>query len=223
VETATNGKEGLALAKKIKPHVITLDVMMPVMDGWATLKQIKADPELKDIPVAMLTQLDERGLGLVLGADDYLFKPIDWKAMSASIKKWVRRKNDASVLAITKSASLRQQIHTELQILNYRVTTVDSCEDAMHALQKQIPSLVILDLKSGNPLDTEFIELLHSNERFNSIPVIALTHQELSKQTQDWLAKAHRRVLLDDSIAQEQFLSAIRALLRTIESQHRAA
>ncbi|MGD8939132.1 MAG: response regulator [Gammaproteobacteria bacterium] len=223
VETAPNGKEGLELAKKIKPQVITLDVMMPVMDGWATLKQIKSDPELKDTPVAMLTQLDERGLGFVLGADDYLFKPIDWKALSTSIKKWVRKKRHANILVITKTTSLRQQINTVLQKQGYCVIAVESCELAMQAVQEHNLSLVILDLKVGKPSDGEFMEMLHDNERFNTIPVVALTNTELSEQEQNWLAKAPHRILLDDSTAQEQFLTKIRALLRTIDSRNWAA
>jgi signal transduction histidine kinase/DNA-binding response OmpR family regulator len=223
VETAPNGKEGLALAKKVKPQVITLDVMMPVMDGWATLKQIKSDPELKETPVAMLTQLDERGLGFVLGADDYLFKPIDWKALSASIKKWVRQKRHATILVITKAASLRQQIHSVLQKQGHRVTAVESYELAIQAVQEQAPSLILLDLKADKPSDCEFMEILHDTECFNAIPVIALTNTGLSEQEQNWLARAPHHVLLDDGTAQEQFLNKIRALLRTIDSHHWAA
>ena len=223
VETAANGKEGLEIAKAIKPQVITLDVMMPVMDGWATLKQIKSDPELKDIPVAMLTQLDERGLGFVLGADDYLFKPIDWNALSASIKKWVRIKRHANILVIAKSTSMRHQIHTVLRKQGYRVTSVESGEFAMKAVQKQAPSLVIMDLKADKLSDGEFMAMLHDNEPFNTIPVIALTNTELSEQEQTWLAKTPHHVFLDDSTAQEQFLNKIRTLLRTIDSHNWAA
>ena len=223
VETASNGKEGLELAKKIKPQVITLDVMMPVMDGWSTLKQIKSDPELKDIPVAMLTQLDERGLGFILGADDYLFKPIDWKALSASIKKWVRKKRHATILVISKTESLRQQLHTMLQKQGYCVIAVESSELAVQAIQEQDPSVVILDLKADKPSDCEFMEALYNNESFNAIPLIALTNTELSEQEQTWMAKEPHRVILDDSTAQEQFLNKIGSLLRTIGARNRAA
>jgi len=77
VVTAANGEEGLKLARQKRPHLITLDVMMPGMDGWAVLKTLKADPQLSSIPVVMITIADDRQRGLALGAADYLVKPVD--------------------------------------------------------------------------------------------------------------------------------------------------
>ena len=77
VVTAAGGEEGLRLARELRPDAITLDVMMPGMDGWAVLSALKADPDLADIPVIMLTIVDDRNLGYALGASDYLTKPID--------------------------------------------------------------------------------------------------------------------------------------------------
>ena len=74
---AAGGEEGLRLAKELRPTVITLDVMMPGMDGWAVLTALKADAELADIPVIMLTIVDDKNLGYALGAADYLTKPVD--------------------------------------------------------------------------------------------------------------------------------------------------
>jgi len=77
VVTAATGEEGLKLAREKQPNLITLDVMMPGMDGWAVLKTLKADPQLSAIPVVMITIADERQRGLALGAADYLVKPVD--------------------------------------------------------------------------------------------------------------------------------------------------
>ena len=77
VVTALGGEEGLRLARELRPDAITLDVMMPGMDGWAVLSALKADPDLADIPVIMLTIVDDKNLGYALGASDYLTKPID--------------------------------------------------------------------------------------------------------------------------------------------------
>jgi signal transduction histidine kinase len=77
VVTAATGEEGLKLAKEKQPNLITLDVVMPGMDGWAVLKTLKADPELSAIPVVMITIADDRERGLALGAADYLVKPVD--------------------------------------------------------------------------------------------------------------------------------------------------
>jgi adenylate cyclase len=77
VVTAGNGEEGLKLAREKRPNLITLDVMMPGMDGWTVLKTLKADPQLSSIPVVMMTIADDRARGLALGAADYLVKPVD--------------------------------------------------------------------------------------------------------------------------------------------------
>ena len=77
VVTAATGEEGLKLAREKRPNLITLDVMMPGMDGWTVLKTLKADPQLSSIPVVMMTIADDRARGLALGAADYLVKPVD--------------------------------------------------------------------------------------------------------------------------------------------------
>jgi CheY-like chemotaxis protein len=96
---ARDGAEGLRLARGLKPDVITLDVMMPGMDGWSVLKELKQDPELAGIPVVMLTLMDDRNLGFALGADDYILKPIDWEMLGAVIKRCVRHNGEMERVA----------------------------------------------------------------------------------------------------------------------------
>jgi CheY-like chemotaxis protein/anti-sigma regulatory factor (Ser/Thr protein kinase) len=85
---AASGEEGVRLAKALRPAVITLDVLMPSMDGWAVLTTLKADPDLVDIPVLMLTIVDDKNLGYALGASAYLTKPIDRDRLLAILKKY---------------------------------------------------------------------------------------------------------------------------------------
>src|SRR4030095_4726739 len=82
VEVAADGHTGIEMARRLKPSVITLDVMMPSMDGWAVLATLKADRATADIPVVMLTITDDMSLGFTLGAADYFTKPIDWQRLS---------------------------------------------------------------------------------------------------------------------------------------------
>jgi CheY-like chemotaxis protein len=88
---AASGEEGLVQAKALRPHVITLDVMMPVKDGWQVLYDLKADPATRDIPVVMLTIVDKKPLAYELGAADYLLKPFDNAAIVASLSRVARR------------------------------------------------------------------------------------------------------------------------------------
>jgi len=88
VATASGGEEGLRRARELKPTLITLDVVMPRMDGWATLKALKADPELSSIPVIMMTIIDNPKLGYSLGASDYVTKPVDWRRLGAALERF---------------------------------------------------------------------------------------------------------------------------------------
>jgi len=88
VETASGGEEGLQLARELRPDAITLDVLMPGMDGWIVLTTLKSDPVLADIPVVMLTIVDDKNMGYALGASDYLTKPIDRERLVAILQKY---------------------------------------------------------------------------------------------------------------------------------------
>ena len=87
VALAAGGEEGLRLARELRPDVITLDVVMPGLDGWGVLSALKADPDLSDIAVIMLTMMDDRGLGYALGAAEYLVKPVDRERLLAAVRK----------------------------------------------------------------------------------------------------------------------------------------
>ena len=85
VESALDGESGLKRARELHPSAITLDVMMPGMDGWSVLSAIKADPVLADIPVVMVTIVDDRNLGFAMGAAEYLVKPVDLDALQETL------------------------------------------------------------------------------------------------------------------------------------------
>jgi CheY-like chemotaxis protein len=88
VVTASDGNEGLRLAREVRPNLITLDIVMPGLDGWGVLKGLKADADLANIPVMMITIVDNPGLGRSLGAVEYLTKPIDWRRLGTALAKY---------------------------------------------------------------------------------------------------------------------------------------
>jgi len=88
VTTAVNGEEGLRMARESPPDIITLDVVMPGLDGWGVLKALKADVRLARVPVVMITIVDNPSLGHSLGAVDYLSKPVDWRRLGAVLAKF---------------------------------------------------------------------------------------------------------------------------------------
>src|SRR3990167_3485877 len=104
---AYSGKEGIQLAKKYHPLAITLDIVMPNMDGWAVLNVLKADPELKMIPVIVASSNEDKNMGFSLGASDYLLKPIQANTLKNVISRFVHEK-EVNVLVIDDEPSVRQ-------------------------------------------------------------------------------------------------------------------
>ena len=100
VTCASGGKEGVELAKSLKPLLITLDVMMPDMDGWAVLRELKADPELEHIPVTMVSFAGDREMGYTLGAVESLSKPVDRSALRKMVQRYAGRNDDRSALVV---------------------------------------------------------------------------------------------------------------------------
>src|SRR5262249_9978420 len=108
--TAASGEEGLRLARELRPAAITLDVLMPGMDGWAMLTALKADPLLADIPVIMLTIVDDKNMGYALGAADYLTKPIDWGRLAVILQKYRCAHPPCTMLVVEDDADTRDML-----------------------------------------------------------------------------------------------------------------
>jgi CheY-like chemotaxis protein len=121
VRVAADGRTGLELAKQLQPAVITLDVMMPGLDGWAVLTALKADPATVEIPVVMLTIVDDKGMGFSLGAVDYFTKPIDWHRLSESLKKHRRTSISQTVLVVDDDADTRDLLRRALEAEGWSV------------------------------------------------------------------------------------------------------
>ena len=155
VVTAASGEEGLRLAREaLSPLAITLDVMMPGMDGWAVLAALKADPELADIPVIMLTMLDDKNLGFALGASDYLTKPLDRERLTAILAKYRR---DLPVLVVDDDASLRELARRILEQEGYAVIEAENGRVALERARETLPGLILLDLMMPEMDGFEFV------------------------------------------------------------------
>jgi signal transduction histidine kinase/CheY-like chemotaxis protein len=223
VETASDGHTGLQLARKIHPDVITLDVMMPVVDGWTVLKQIKDDPQLKNIPVTMLTTMDEEGLAYALGADDYLFKPIDLELFSDKIKHWASRKSPAPILLVTDDPEQKQSMSDTLHQQGYAVIETQSGASALESARKTLPSLIILDLMRPAVQPIELIITLHDDENLRGVPLIALTSDDDYELEGLPAVSAEQKIHLLQRQQMDQLLEQIRQLLQHQHARHQAA
>lgn len=181
VTSAMGGKEGLALARESRPDVITLDVMMPEFDGWAVLKHLKADPQLADIPVVMVSMIDDKNLGFALGASDYLTKPINRETMARVLNKY-RRTASPTILLVDDELSLRDILKLILEHDGWIVREAGNGREALERLAQEVPSLILLDLSMPEMDGFEFLRHMHQHKEWRLIPVVILTGMVLSDQ-----------------------------------------
>jgi PAS domain S-box-containing protein len=212
VEAAAGGAEGLALARKLRPRAITLDVVMPGMDGWAVLAALKADPELADVPVVMLTMVHARQKGFRLGAADYLVKPVDPDRLAAVLRRHPGDPPARRVLVVDDDAGLRQRLR---ELLKRQGWTVDEAADGREALDRLTarPSLVLLDLLMPAMDGFEFLAEFRQREAFRSVPVVVLTAKDLTAEDHERLRGSIEAVLRKGSLGSEQLLAEVGAVM----------
>jgi PAS domain S-box-containing protein len=181
VRCAPDGAEGLAMARQLRPVAILLDVMMPRMDGWAVLSALKADPELAETPVVMVTVVQERGLAFSLGAEDYLNKPVRWDRLKRVLDRFRREVAPGLALVLESDASDRAELDQMLDAQGWSVETVGDAAGAMQRLAAPpVPAVLVMELRA--PMVGEGFALLRELRRrpeLRDLPVIAITLGEV--------------------------------------------
>jgi hypothetical protein len=213
VELAATGQSGLTLARRLKPAVITLDVMMPQMDGWSVLTALKADPETAGIPVIMLTMLDEKQMGFTLGAADYFTKPIDFQRLHQVLEKCRKAAASLTVLIIEDDASTREMLRRTLEKEGWRVAEATNGRAGLAELEKQIPALILLDLMMPEMDGFEFMEALRTGANTPRIPVLVITAKDLTEEDRRRLNGGVERIIQKGASTREQIMAEVRAVL----------
>jgi len=179
VEVTNNGDEGLRLARELHPAVIILDVLMPGLDGWAVLSLLKADPKLADIPVIMLTIVEDKSMGFALGAADYLTKPIDRDRLSLVLKKYSREQT-SSVLLVEDDNMTRQMMRRALEKEGWGVVEAENGRVGLEKILESPPQLILLDLMMPEMDGFEFVHELQKNKECSSIPIVVVTAKDIT-------------------------------------------
>ncbi len=212
VETAADGEEGLRLARQLRPLVITLDVVMPRMDGWAVLAALKADPELVDIPVIMLSVADDRNLGFTRGASDYLTKPIDWVRFGSILKKYAGSPAPRRVLMVEDDADTRHMLRGMLEKEGWTVTEAADGHAALRQITEDRPGLILLDLMMPGMNGFEFIAGLRERAAGQTIPIVVLTAKDLTAEDRRRLSGYVERVLRKGEFSRGELLNEMETL-----------
>jgi len=210
VVTAAGGEEGLRRARELRPDAITLDVMMPGIDGWAVLSALKADRDVADIPVIMLTIVDDKNLGYALGAADYLTKPIDRERLVTVLKQ---HRRDRPVLVVDDDAGLRQLLRRMLEPEGYTVVEAENGRVALERLRDVSPSVILLDLMMPEMDGFEFVAEIRRREGSRAIPIIVITSRDLSADDRERLNGYVQKILQKGTHGRDQLLAEVRELV----------
>ena len=196
VVIANNGKEGIELARKIKPNLITLDILMPEMDGWSVLRTLKADPEISKIPVVMASILDEKNKGFSLGAADFVSKPIEKERLINSIQTLIGKSENLKICIIEDDDNLRFTIKEILEKQGNIIIDASNGKDALSKLNKEntLPDIILLDLMMPVMNGFEFLNQI-KNTKIKSIPILVLTGADLNDKDKLFLNNETEKVV----------------------------
>jgi GAF domain-containing protein/DNA-binding response OmpR family regulator len=210
VVTAAAGEEGLRRARELRPDAITLDVMMPGMDGWAVLSALKADALVADIPVIMLTIVDDKNLGYALGAADYLTKPIDRERLVTVLEQ---HRRDLPVLVVDDDAGQRQLLRRMLEPEGFTVVEAENGRVALARLQEIRPTVILLDLMMPEMDGFEFVAECRRRESWRAIPIVVVTAKDLSPGDRERLNGHVQKILQKGTSGRDELLAEVRELV----------
>ena len=217
VITAAGGLEGLRLAREIHPAAITMDVMMPDLDGWTALAALKGDPALADIPVILVTILDEKTRGYALGATDYMVKPVDRDRL-LSVLQHLCARAAGRVLLVEDDDTTRRATREALERAGWAVTEAENGRVALARVAETRPDAILLDLMMPEMDGFEFLDEVRRHAEWRDIPVVVLTALDLTDEDCRRLVGGVQHILQKHGTSPDDLLREVgRALAASVE------
>ncbi|MGH7325217.1 MAG: ATP-binding response regulator, partial [Candidatus Rokuibacteriota bacterium] len=213
VITAADGVEGLRRAREARPTAITLDVLMPDLDGWAVLAALKSDPALADIPVILVTVVDEQSRGYSLGAADYLVKPVDRERLYDALRRLCGTRPSGRLLVVDDDVTTRAIVRQALVREGWTVTEAENGRVALARLAEARPDAIVLDLLMPEMDGFEFLAELRRSAAWRDVPVLVLTAMDLGEADRRRLSGEVERVIRKDAGDRDELLREISRLL----------
>ena len=214
---ATNGKQGVELALKHLPDVITLDVMMPEMDGWDVLSELQKNEKTKDIPIIMITMENEPNKGFTLGATDYLTKPVNWNKLVGILNNHKIMTNSQTVLVVEDDNITQEMLKKSLESNNYKVKIANNGKEGLEYVKISKPGLIILDLMMPEMDGFEFAEKLRKNKEWIDIPVVVVTAKDLTKKDHERLKGNVEAIMQKGSYNKNDLMSEVNERIKKIK------
>ncbi|WP_114782661.1 response regulator [Botryobacter ruber] len=218
---AHQGNMGLSLARHYHPDAIILDMKLPVMDGAEVLKHLKSDPDLRHIPVQVISGFDRRNEGFDLGAFDYIKKPITQEELNAAfgrVEEFISRKLK-KLLIVEDNKQQNLAIRELVSNGDVKSFSAYTGEEAIALMQKEKFDCIIIDLGLPDMGGIDLLEKVKANSTLNKIPVIVYTGKELSKEEASRLNKLANTVVLKTADSTERLLDETILFLHSVEAK----
>lgn len=182
VVTAADGQEALNLARTLHPAAITLDVLMPGMDGWEVLSELKADPGTRDIPVIMVTMTNDRNLGYALGATEFLSKPVQRDQLVELLGRHTIHGHKRHALVVDDKTENREMLRRVLEKEDWHVSEAENGRQALDEVEREPPSLILLDLMMPVMDGFDFVLAMHQRDIASEIPIVVITAKDVTEE-----------------------------------------
>jgi adenylate cyclase len=214
VITAGGGREGLKRASEYRPIAITLDVMMPDMDGWGVLTALRTDLELPNIPVVIVSILDEHRQGMALGAAGYLTKPIERDKLVDLVERFRAPAGPTRLLVVDDDATQRERIRFWLASQQWQLAEAENGRVALDRLRREpLPDVILLDLMMPEMDGFELVAELQRHPEWHRIPVIIITARDLSSDDRTRLNSGIEAIMMKEAFSPAKLIERIRDLL----------
>ncbi len=217
IQQARTGPEALSMAREVKPAAITLDILLPEIDGWEVLNRLKADEATRDIPVVVVSIIDNPALGRALGAFDYFVKPVDGKALLSRLSQYTFTKSANSeqvrVLIVDDERANLDLLEALLQPAGFGVLRAGGGREGIDMARSEMPNLILLDLMMPDLSGFDVVEALRAEEGTRSIPIMVLTAKTLTKDEKAELNGQVAAIFQRNSVAGTELTAWLRSIV----------
>jgi CheY-like chemotaxis protein len=217
VVTAGGGQEGLRLVRELRPAAVTLDIMMPDLDGWTVLAAIKGDPVLAATPVILMSIVDQKNRGYAIGAADYLVKPVD-RAKLIETLTHICGSISGKALLVDDDEMVRRSVRQALEPIGWQVTEAENGQVAMESLAATRPDVIILDLMMPKMDGFELLDNVRARPDWQDIPVVVVTAKDLTEEDRERLNGGVERII-QKSDRDEMLRQLSRELAKCVKRQ----
>ncbi len=212
-EVARTGAEALEKARRLQPAAITLDIILPEVDGWEVITRLKSDPATSELPVVVVSVVDNPELGMALGAMDYFVKPVDGRELVNRLNRFHLDKAEIRVLVVDDQAANRNWLTKTLEPAGFTVVTASGGREAIELARTIKPDFVLLDLMMPEVTGFDVVEALRADETTRDVPIMVLTATNLTEADKRLLNGRVSQILSRGSVGTTDIVGLLRRVV----------